>query len=350
MAERAHRGQSVVVEGTDGQSAETAASNDAAHELELFLQQDQAELAAEYRRIYARTSEDPGTAGDEGEGNWAQVLQKWLPKRYHVVTKGRVVFPDRSASAQIDVLVLRGSYPPRLLTKKLYLSTGVVAAFECKNTLTAAHVRAAVETAASLKDKVARRAGSLQQELRSPLVYGLLAHSHSWKGEESTPIDNVDEALQESVAATSHPSQLIDIICVADLAAWTLGHFVECPWFFPPAQRTLRARVGVPPEGWVLSQFTRFADGVFAEDVRKPNPIAILVSHLLEWCAWDDVDLRPIADYFRLAGLQGSGTGPGVSNSLDAFSDGVRAQLKVKPPTTGRSSAWGPLVDGAVVR
>lgn len=171
------------MEGTDGQSAETAASNDAAHELELFLQQDQAELAAQYRRIYARTSEDPGTAGDEGEGNWAQVLQKWLPKRYHVVTKGRVVFPDRSASAQIDVLVLRGSYPPRLLTKKLYLSTGVVAAFECKNTLTAAHVRAAVETAASLKDKVARRAGSLQQELRSPLVYGLLAHSHSWKGE-----------------------------------------------------------------------------------------------------------------------------------------------------------------------
>lgn len=118
----------------------------------------------------------------------------------------------------------------------------------------------------------------------------------------------------------------------------------------PAGSTHLRARVGVPPEGWVLSQFTRFADGVFAEDVRKPNPIAILVSHLLEWCAWDDVDLRPIADYFRLAGLQGSGTGPGVSNSLDAFSDGVRAQLKVKPPTTGRSSAWGPLVDGAVVR
>ncbi len=306
----------------------------------MFLQQDQAELATEYRRIYDRTSEDPGTAGDEGEENWAQVLRKWLPDRYHVVTKGRVVFPDRSASAQIDVLLLKGSYPPRLLTKKLYLSTGVVAAFECKNTLTAAHVRESVETAASIKDKIARPAGSLQQELRSPLVYGLLAHSHSWKGERSTPIENVDEALQESVASITHPSQLIDIICVADLAAWTLSHFVECPWAFPPKERKLRVDVGVPPEGWVLSQFTRFADGVFAEDVRTPNPIAILVAHLLEWCAWDDVDLRPIADYFRLAGLQGSGTGLAVSYSLDVFSDGVRELLKVKPPRIGPGSAW----------
>src|SRR5919106_2243588 len=135
-AAAARSGQSVVVEGTDGQGVESDASNDAMHELEAFLRQDQAELAAEYRRIYHRTSEDPGTAGDEGEENWAALLREWLPSSYQVVTKGRVVFPDRSASSQVDVVVLRGSYPPRLLNNKLYLSSGVVAAFECKNTLT----------------------------------------------------------------------------------------------------------------------------------------------------------------------------------------------------------------------
>ena len=113
------------------------ARDQAIHELEVFLRQDQAEMEAEYRRIYKRTSEDPGTAGDEGEENWAALLREWLSGRYQVVTKGRIVFPDRSASAQVDVVVLRASYPPRLLSKKLYLSSGVVAAFECKNTLRA---------------------------------------------------------------------------------------------------------------------------------------------------------------------------------------------------------------------
>jgi hypothetical protein len=58
------------------------------HSLSTFLQQDLDELASEYRRIYARTIEDPGTAGDEGEENWADLLREWLPDGYKVVTKG----------------------------------------------------------------------------------------------------------------------------------------------------------------------------------------------------------------------------------------------------------------------
>lgn len=297
-------------------------------------------MAAEYRRIYQRTLEDPGTAGDEGEENWAALLREWLPSRYQIVTKGRVVFPDRSASPQVDVLVLGASYPPRLLTKKLYLSSGVVAAFECKNTLTAAHVREAARTASVLKSRVPKRTGSIQEELRLPLVYGLLAHSHAWKSENSTPIENIDSALIDAIHGTEHPSQLIDVICVADLAAWTLGHFIECPWFFEPRIRELRASRGVPPEGMVASQYTRFTEGVFGADVREPSPVAILVTHLLQWSAWEDHDARPIADYFRLAGLMGSGTGPGIPWPLTVFTDEVQARLRVNPPSTGPASFW----------
>ncbi|UUE28839.1 hypothetical protein LRQ08_31025 (plasmid) [Rhodococcus qingshengii] len=92
-------------------------------------------MADEYDRIFARATEDPGTAGDEGEENWASLLRQWLPIGYTVVTKGRVLFTDKTASPQVDVVVLRPGYPPRLLDKKLYLSSGVLAAFECKTTL-----------------------------------------------------------------------------------------------------------------------------------------------------------------------------------------------------------------------
>jgi hypothetical protein len=110
-------------------------------------------MIAEYERIFARTTQDPGTAGDDGEENWATVLRRWLPAGFTVVTKGRILFTDKTASPQVDVVVLRSGYPDRLLTKKLYLSSGVLAAFECKNTLKLEHIGKAAATAALLKAK-----------------------------------------------------------------------------------------------------------------------------------------------------------------------------------------------------
>ena len=105
------------------------------NELHAFMGQLQADIAADYERIRNRVSEDPGTAGDDGEETWAGLLREWLPPTYTVVTKGRVIAPDGKASPQVDVLVLKGVYPKKLLNRKMYLSAGVAAAFECKLTL-----------------------------------------------------------------------------------------------------------------------------------------------------------------------------------------------------------------------
>jgi hypothetical protein len=35
-------------------------------------------MAEEYDRIQKRATEDPGTAGDQGEENWATLLRNWL--------------------------------------------------------------------------------------------------------------------------------------------------------------------------------------------------------------------------------------------------------------------------------
>src|SRR5580692_5249368 len=99
------------------------------HELFDFMRQASDEIQAEYARIVKRTAEDPGTAGDEGEENWRAVLQHWLPPYYRVVTKGRIINPQGEATPQMDVLILHPAYPAGLVSKKLYLAGGVLAAF-----------------------------------------------------------------------------------------------------------------------------------------------------------------------------------------------------------------------------
>src|SRR5258706_2694249 len=93
------------------------------------------EMGDEYDRIQKRSLEDPGTAGDQGEENWATVFKDWLPPDYQVVTKGRLLSENGIAGPQVDIIILYPFYPKKLLDKKLYLTAGVAAAFECKNTL-----------------------------------------------------------------------------------------------------------------------------------------------------------------------------------------------------------------------
>jgi hypothetical protein len=314
------------------------------HDLAMFLEQDQAEIASEYDRVFRRSTEDPGTAGDEGEENWADLLRSWLPPNYQVVTKGRILFPDGNATPQVDVIVLRASYPPRLLTKKLYLSSGVVAAFECKNTLESRHIIKASKTAALLKSNTSFRHGTLLAELHAPPVFGLLAHSHSWKAPGSTPIDNVDEKVREVLNAIAHPSALMDIICVADLAAWTLMHMTESPWFFEDDYRGFREKAGALPEGNVVTGYFRFDkdEEEEATSADAPNPVAVLIAELLNRLGWDDQDLRPLADYFRSAGIRASGIMTPRIFSLDVLSEEVQDRLKHTAPSSGLESFWDP--------
>src|SRR5947209_474281 len=118
------------------------------HDLYAFMRQLSVEMSAEYDRIQMRATEDSGTAGDQGEENWADLLKDWLPPSYEIVTKGRFISQDGITSPQVDVLVLHGTYPKKLLSKKLYLAAGVAAAFECKITLKASHIAEAVENCA----------------------------------------------------------------------------------------------------------------------------------------------------------------------------------------------------------
>ena len=77
------------------------AEDERPQELNAWIAQTTDEMASEYERIRTRATEDPGTAGDEGEENWAQLLRGWLPPSYEVRTKGRILAHDGSASRQV---------------------------------------------------------------------------------------------------------------------------------------------------------------------------------------------------------------------------------------------------------
>jgi hypothetical protein len=190
------------------------------HDLYKFMQQISEEVALEYERIQMRATEDPGTAGDQGEENWAELLRDWLPRTYEVVTKGRIISQDGVTSPQIDVLVLNGAYPKKLVRKKLYLAAGVAAAFECKVTLKPSHIVETIENCTKIKNLYPIRTGTPYKELHSPIIYGLLAHSHAWKGEKSTPEKNIElKLLEVDGIHAAHPRLQLDLVCVADLAS-----------------------------------------------------------------------------------------------------------------------------------
>jgi hypothetical protein len=167
--------------------------------LSEFMQQLSNEMSAEYNHVQKWVTLDPGTAGDQIEENWAEILRGWLPSTYKVVTKGKIIGQDgEPPSPKVDVLVLKSIYPDRLVNKKLYLAAGVAAAFECKTTLRREHIEKAVKNCVNIKSLYPVRKGTPYKELHAPIVYGLLAHSHSWTGKRATPEKNIERKLLKS--------------------------------------------------------------------------------------------------------------------------------------------------------
>lgn len=297
------------------------------------------EIASEYERIFAKTAEDPGTAGDEGEENWAQLLREWLPPAYHVATKGRLIGSDGAMSPQIDVLVLKPFYPLKLREKKVWLANCVVAVFECKTTLRATHITDSADRCRRFKALFRRRSGSPARELRSSLIYGILAHSHAWKAPASNPSKNVDQSLQQLIGEANHPADLIDLVCVADVGCWngTIMPRYDADWN-PPNAAYLRSLFG-SSWGPISSMIRSTVDD--ANQNEAFQPVGGMLAYLTQRLAWEDSSIRDLADYYRLANLWGQGSGPMRYWSQSILSDEVRQKITAGMITNGREwSEW----------
>jgi hypothetical protein len=292
-----------------------------------FLQSATEEMSREYCRIQKRAAEDPGTAGDQGEENWATLLRGWLPRTYHIVTKGRILHHDGIASPQVDVLVLRPAYPPALLDKKLYLAGAVAAAFECKTTLKSNHIREAMQSAVEIQRGLPKRTGTPYKELHSTLLCGLLAHSHGWKGKNSTPIENIQDNLyQADLDFVQHPREMLDLVCVADLFTWST---CKIPW----------ARTSAEPE---LSPNTAYGRALekSLESGDRYTPIGSMIYNLLNKLAWSDQGINEIARYFGLTGHKVGNRLRVRKWDLSIFTDEVSKAILNKKLTREHRTEW----------
>jgi hypothetical protein len=283
------------------------------HDLHTYMSQLGLWLESEYTRIRKSAKADPGTAGDEGEENWAQLLREWLPPTYRVVTKGQLLSADGGLSPQVDVIVLKPSYPLSLENRKKYLLGGVAAAFECKLTLRRSHVPATVKRIAAIKRMESAQIGSPYRELMSQPICGLLAHSSELGAARAKParMEAVSAAIVEAdTIHVRHPREMTDLVCIADLASW--GTSKE-PLSDPkeelhPATRKARDPKGTPSTAYMCHGGQA---GVFAEEDPQFGPLGIFLTELLVKLAWEDATLRPIASYF--IGVEFSKASSGMS-------------------------------------
>lgn len=312
------------------------------HELTRWLRQDEAEMQSEYLRIRDATPEDPGTAGDEGEEVWAGLLRQWLPEAYSIVTKGRLLSADGKRGPQVDVIVLRPGYPTRLMTKKVYLLGGVAAAFECKNTLKTRHLSGVFERAARMDDLAERVLPTPVGEMLSSVPYGLLAHSTEWTSSPDSQRQHVDSLLQDGLMGMAGFRKSPDLVCVADLATWTL---IASPYYGPALMppdtwREVQAKWSLRPEGHASCGYARYVEGIIP-DSAPPNPIAVLIPAIMRRIARHDHSIRPLADYFMATGLSGSGRQIAERTfGLDTFSSEVRASIPGSLVNGQRYSDW----------
>jgi hypothetical protein len=308
-------------------------------ELNAFMKQLQQELSSEYERISVRVTQDPGTAGDEGEENWAEILRKWLPSNYHIVTKGRVLSHYGEPSPQVDILVLHPAYPRHLLNKKYYLAGGVLAAFECKLTLRTRHLEKIFKTSSAIKNLVPQREGSPYKELQQPIIYGVLAHSHEWsRKNKHGAFDLLDRLDKYQFCGVEHPRNMLDLICIADTAIYRLYKTILIGPNTPMEQLPEDILTGPGAnEGISIGYTCTWQD----DDSPTYNTVlGTLIADLFKRMAYEDQTIRPMAEYYTLGGLDTGGISKPHFWFPEVLSKNVLKQLRSEGTEEGEWSEW----------
>jgi hypothetical protein len=292
-------------------------------------------LARDYERIRARSRDDPGTAGDQAEEDWAAILKNWLPASYPITTKGRILFEDGSSSPQVDVLVLTPSYPLGLRSEKYVFAGGVIAAFECKLTLRREHIKNAFKTAGIIKRKARKRIGTPYDELNSMPIFGLLAHSHTFPSKRASwKLHEMIEKYQADFAL--HPRELLDVICVADSGTFPLSKHLLMGCDLTQEEKAELAEI----DGARLISTMYVIHDEEKMEVRSTGAIlAGLIHELTYRIAFEDASIREWADHLSYLGWYG-GIGRSIYWTGDDLTIEVRETLQNSERQTNRWSKW----------
>ena len=198
-----------------------------------WFRQTSEEIQTEYGRLHDAARSDPQYAGHEAESGWKSILEKWLPPEYEVGSR-KYILPDISSSSEhnecfeTDLVIFNPTYPKPLREKAEVLSGGIVAAFFVRLTADADGIRDASRRASILKRATTVRMNTPRLHLQGPFSVGLLAHSHNWKADKSTPFENVTRNLNKfNLEYAKIPREVLDYTCIADLGIWSTSFWLR---------------------------------------------------------------------------------------------------------------------------
>jgi hypothetical protein len=178
---------------------------------------------------------------------------------------------------------------------------------------------------------VGDRHGSTFDELFSPILYGILAHSHCWKNSKSrSPVFHLIGEKNTAYQEINHPRDALDLICVADLGTLSVNKLI-----LPSNESSAENHSEIIQLGY-NQWIPRIHLPEFIEndlDFPNPNPIGIMVYSLLSRLAWEDKNIRRLANYYRAILNSGVGSTLDVTWPLEILSDEARKQLQCQDLT-----------------
>lgn len=322
------------------------------HDIYDFFEEASTRIQGRYAQIRRAAKTDPGTAGDEGEENWAKLLRDWLPRSYSVATKGQILGPDGSLSRQVDVVVLKPSYPQGLIQegRKRYLAAGVAAAFECKATLRSRDIDVLFEQARTVSNLSIGRSGTPFKELYPSIPYGLLAHSHSWNRKGERLVEDIRVRLFDAAIKYAYtPTHVPEFLCIATLGSWFVRKdaYQEPP---PFGWCGKNARVGNEPAalvGYVSPSDTQKNPEASNPWEAKPRgyltPVGGFLLQLWKRLAWEDPSLRDIALEMKIIPALGGrdfGKSYLAAWPTNCYSKEVREHLRDNRGNVGGVYGW----------
>jgi len=183
--------------------------------------------------------------GDEGEAEWIELFQHFLPKRYQA-DKAFVVDCNGRISEQMDVVIFDRQYSPFLAKWKKghYIpAESVYAALEVKQDLTAAHIKYAGEKAASVRAlhrtamAIQHAGGTFKPREHFNILAGLLCHSTKWTPVFGKPFEKAIKSLDVT--------QRLDFGCTLEAGSF----FIDWQTGLPVSHfnREYKRRFGDPP-------------------------------------------------------------------------------------------------------
>jgi len=237
-----------------------------------------------------RARNNPTTVGDSAEEQWKAFFETFLPN-YQIVTHGTITNENGTDGNQFDVLILHPNYP-RKLSSKFYFSSGVLALFECKLTLNKSHIFETIRKVAETKRLFKSQEGTFNSEVNPLPIFGLLAHSHSWKCNN----DQLDDLLFSHFITAdkkyiNHPREMLDLICVADYQTWikSCGYSIVQNMNLPPSIR-------FPEDLDILTVYSILkSQGLSQKDI----PIGNAMIHVLQLLSQVDPGLLNLENYYR---------------------------------------------------